>query len=151
MRTIFVLIFALFAMGSVSAQNGAARAKNYNLSGKNVAIMGYDPVAYFTTHKAIKGSASIAYTHEGVTYNFANAQDLALFKANPAQYEPQYGGWCAYAMGEYGTKVEIDPTTFKIINGKLYLFYNKYLNNTLTSWNKAEAKLKQQADRNWAK
>ena len=54
-------------------------------------------------------------------------------------------------MGAKGTKVEVDPETFKIINGKLYLFYNKYLNNTLTTWNKNEADLKSKADANWQK
>ena len=73
------------------------------------------------------------------------------FKKNPAQYEPQYGGWCAYAMGDSGEKVSIDPETFKVLDGKLYLFYNKFFNNTLKSWNKDEAKLKKSADANWSK
>ena len=58
-------------------------------------------------------------------------------------------GWCAYAMGAKGEKVSIDPETFKIINGKLYLFYNSYFNNTLKSWNKNEPTLKAKADVNW--
>ena len=72
-----------------------------------------------------------------------------MFLKNPSKYEPQYGGWCAYAMGSAGEKVEINPETFKIIDGKLYLFYNAYFNNTLKSWNKEETKLKSQADTNW--
>ncbi len=64
-------------------------------------------------------------------------------------YEPQYGGWCAYAMGNSGEKVEVDPETYKIVDGKLYLFYNKYFTNTLKSWNKDEAKLKSKADESW--
>ena len=73
------------------------------------------------------------------------------FKKNPAAYEPQYGGWCAYAMGKDGDKVSIDPETFKIVNGKLYLFYNRAFNNTLKSWNKDEPTLKTKADANWQK
>ena len=72
-----------------------------------------------------------------------------MFKKDPTQYEPQYGGWCAYAMGSKGEKVPIDPETFKITNGKLYLFYNKFFNNTLTSWNKDEPGLMNKANGNW--
>jgi hypothetical protein len=87
--------------------------------------------------------------YDGVNYRFASEQNRQLFKASPSKYEPQYGGWCAYAMGANGEKVEVDPETFKIIDGKLYLFYNKLFNNTLTTWNKNEATLKQKADKNW--
>ena len=84
-------------------------------------------------------------------YRFSSVANKEEFKKNPSKYEPQYGGWCAFAMGDYGEKVEIDPETFKIVNGKLYLFYNKGFNNTLKSWNKNEAVLKSNADINWAK
>lgn len=69
--------------------------------------------------------------------------------ASPEKYEPEYGGWCAYAMGESGEKVKIDPETFKIVNGKLYLFYNFFFNNTLKDWNIDEKHLKLKADKNW--
>jgi len=85
------------------------------------------------------------------SYRFASAANRDLFKASPARYQPQYGGWCAYAMGAKGEKVEVDPETFKIVDGKLYLFYNKFFNNTLKSWNKDEAGLKTKADVNWVK
>ncbi len=74
-----------------------------------------------------------------------------MFAANPTRFEPQYGGWCAYAMGASGDKVDVDPETFKIVNDKLYLFYNKFFNNTLKSWNKDESNLKSKADVNWTK
>ncbi len=74
-----------------------------------------------------------------------------MFLKNYKTYEPEFGGWCAYAMGNTGEKVEIDPETFKIINGKLYLFYNAYFNNTLKLWNKNEATLLKQANTNWTK
>jgi hypothetical protein len=82
---------------------------------------------------------------------FASQQNLAKFKASPEKFEPAYGGWCAYAMGETGEKVKVDPETFKIIDGKLYLFYNFWGNNTLVDWNKNEAPLKMKADQNWKK
>ena len=125
------------------------RQKNFNLS-KGVAIEGYDPVSYFKG-KPEKGSSSYVYVFEGVTYRFANAANLATFKQNSAAYEPQYGGWCAYAMGNSGEKVEVDPETYKIIGGRLYLFYNHLFNNTLKTWNKSEGQLKPKADANWQK
>lgn len=137
---------------TVTAVNAQAnkRQKEFNLAKSSLGISGYDPVAYFTQGKAVEGNKSFATTYEGVTYHFASAQNLSLFKARPAAYEPQYGGWCAYAMGAKGEKVEVDPETFKITNGKLYLFYNKYFNNTLKSWNKDEAALMMKADANWS-
>ena len=89
--------------------------------------------------------------YKGVTYLFASQQNLAKFKASPEKYEPAYGGWCAYAMGETGEKVKIDTETFKIVDGKLYLFYNFWGNNTLTDWNKSEGPLKAKADQHWKK
>ncbi|MDG2432017.1 YHS domain-containing (seleno)protein, partial [Flavobacterium sp.] len=82
---------------------------------------------------------------------FSSESNKQAFIKNPLAYEPQYGGWCAYAMGETGDKVAINPTTFKIVNGKLYLFYNSFLNNTLKTWNKNQADLNKKADTNWIK
>jgi YHS domain-containing protein len=126
----------------------ATRTKQFNLK-NGVAIQGYDPVAYFTQSKAIEGNKQFTATLEGVIYRFANATNKDLFLKEPKKYEPQYGGWCAYAMGEANEKVEIDPETFKILNGKLYLFYHSWTNNTLLKWNKDETTLKQKADKNW--
>jgi hypothetical protein len=86
-----------------------------------------------------------------VRYHFSTEANKEAFKKNPSKYEPQYGGWCAYAMGATGERVEIDPETFKILNGKLYLFYNKLFNNTLKTWNKDEQSLRTKADANWIK
>lgn len=127
----------------------AIRQKNFNLN-QGLAIEGYDPVSYFN-NKPEKGSNSYKYVYEGVIYHFVNAYNLVAFKQNPSSYEPQYGGWCAFAMGSKGEKVEIDPETYKIINGKLYLFYNHLFNNTLKTWNKSEGPLKIKADANWQK
>jgi YHS domain-containing protein len=124
------------------------RAKSFNLD-KNVAIQGYDPVAYFTTGIATKGNKDLVAVAEGVTYLFASASNKELFLKDFKKYEPQYGGWCAYAMGYSGDKVEIDPATFKILNDKLYLFYHSWTNNTLNKWNKDESNLKNKADKNW--
>lgn len=141
-----VLIFSGLA---VYAQTADQRIRHFNLK-SNLAIQGYDPVSYFT-QKPVEGKPELSYQHQGVTYRFSTAENLNRFKSNPEKYEPAYGGWCAYAMGESGEKVKIDPETFKIIDGKVYLFYNFWTNNTLTTWNKSEKQLKEAADRNWAK
>jgi YHS domain-containing protein len=148
-KSILILFVALFS-ATTFAQSAAKRTSEFNLE-KKVAIQGYDPVAYFTQKKAVKGKPTIASTYEGVIYNFSSQSNKDLFVKNPSNYEPQYGGWCAYAMGANGEKVEIDPETFKIIDNKLYLFYNAYFNNTLKSWNKEEVSLKKKADANWKK
>jgi YHS domain-containing protein len=152
MKQIFSTTFLLFIMVSstVAQDNTPLRKKNYNTD-NGVAIQGHDPIAYFTQNKSIKGSKDFATVYQGLTYYFASVENREVFKKNPANYEPQYGGWCAYAMGKEGTKVEVDPDTFKIIDGKLYLYYNKYFNNTLKSWNKDETNLKARADINWQK
>lgn len=148
-KILFTLIIALATM-SISAQTASKRTAEFNLE-KKVAIQGYDPVAYFKQGKALKGKKELIATYEGVIYQFSSVANKDLFVKNAASYEPQYGGWCAYAMGSSGEKVEINPETFKIIDGKLFLFYNAYFNNTLKSWNKDEASLKAKADANWKK
>ena len=148
-KLIFVIAIALFG-ASTFAQSAATRIKEFNLENK-VAIQGYDPVAYFKQNKAVKGKKEITATYEGVTYYFAMQVDKDFFLKSPTSYEPQYGGWCSYAMGAKGEKVEVDPENYKIVNGSLNLFYKNFFSNTLDDWNKDETKLKKQADINWVK
>ena len=151
MKSILFLV-TIFTLGiSAYAQDATVlRKKHFNLDG-DIGIKGYDPVAYFTEHKAIKGNKGLSVFYKGVIYNFSSVANKELFKAGPSKYEPEYGGWCAYAMGKNGEKISVDPETFKITDGKLYLFYNKYFTNTLKDWNKNEATLKKNADVNWPK
>lgn len=88
-----------------------------------VAINGYDTVAYFTQNKPVKGSDSFTTSYEGATWKFASKEHLALFKADPTKYAPQYGGYCAYGVAQ-GYLVSIEPEQFSIIDGKLYLNYD---------------------------
>lgn len=150
-KILLLTIFALSAAASFSQDITATRKKHFNLSKNGLAIEGYDPVAYFKSNKAIEGKKELAVKHQGVVYYFSSAENKDAFIKNPSAYEPQYGGWCAYAMGKNGEKVNVDPETFKIINNKLYLFYNRFFNNTLTSWNKDETNLRTKADTNWQK
>lgn len=149
MKTINIFLF-FFSLTLASNAQAPLRTKHFNLSNR-IAIQGYDPVAYFTQNKAVKGNKQFAASVEGVIYYFASAVNKETFNKDVKKYEPQYGGWCAYAMGATNDKVEIDPETFKIKDGKLYLFYHTWTNNTLPKWNDDEANLKAKADKNWIK
>jgi YHS domain-containing protein len=140
--------FILFFIASFNcfSQNFAKNALLKN----GIAVSGYDVTSYFSG-EPIKGKMSFKTSFEGAVFLFSTKTNLDLFNAEPKKYLPQYGGWCAYAMGHEGEKVEVNPETFKIIGGKLYLFYNKFFNNTLSDWNKDETKLKKAADMNWQK
>jgi len=99
--------------GEVAVQSG--------FSG-DVAIRGYDPVAYFIDRKAVQGSEDYSYKWLGATWRFASDEHRHLFAANPISYAPQYGGLCAESISAYGrVVVNIDPESWQIIDGKLYL------------------------------
>ncbi len=122
---------------------------HWNTAKGNLALDGYDPVSYFEEQGPDPGKAEYLIEYQGLKFQFKNQENLQVFEKNPAKYLPEYGGWCAYAMGESGDKVRIDPETFKIVEGKLYLFYNFRGYNTLTDWNKNEDDLRQKANQYW--
>ena len=142
-----ILLFVFFVSTPASAQTEMVRQKEFNTE-SGLALAGYDPVTYFDGQPR-KGHKGISHVQDGIRYHFINTRNRDRFLKSAGAFEPAYGGWCAYAMGESGEKVKVDPQTFKIIDGKLYLFYNFWGNNTLTSWNKNEKKLKTTADKNW--
>lgn len=142
MNKLFYVLF--FVSSFISAQN------NYNLK-KGAVANGYDVVAYFN-NKSLKGSKKITTKYDNVTFRFSSEKNLEAFKKEPQKYIPQYGGYCAYAIAKNGEKVSIDPKTFEIRNGKLYLFYNSWGTNTLKLWLKEKPEeLQKKADRNWQK
>lgn len=110
-----------------------------------LALKGYDPVAYFTEGKPIQGKPEIQHTHSNVKYNFASTANLELFKKDPNKYLPQYGGYCAWAVGHNYT-ASTDPEAWKIVNGKLYLNYSK---DVQRKWMAEEANLIKSGDANW--
>jgi YHS domain-containing protein len=85
-----------------------------------LAVHGYDTVSFFTDSKPVQGVANFAVVHNGATYRFASQAHLDAFKANPAKYEPAYGGFCVYGVS-VGAKFDGDPRFWKIVDGKLYL------------------------------
>lgn len=145
----YILLLA-FCSVLPNADIKAKRQKHFNTENQ-IGIQGYDPVAYFKSGKAIKGEKKYSVNADGIIYYCSSEENKNLLIKNYTAYEPQYGGWCAYAMGSAGKKVEVNPETFKITDNKLYLFYNAYFNNTLNSWNKDEKNLKMKADNNWKK
>jgi YHS domain-containing protein len=147
---ILALAFQNFVFAQPPTTEVNLRVKHFNIDKSAIAIQGYDPVNYYLG-SAKMGSSKYSYKYNGVTYQFVSEKNRDLFKASPAKFEPMYGGWCAYAMGASAEKVEVDPKTFKVIDGKLYLFYNAYFTNTLTKWNKDEKNLNKKADENWLK
>ena len=150
MKIIFAIASCVFSVLSFGQDPAGLRQSQFNLD-RGIALNGYDAVAYFKLQKAVKGKKEYAVYVQGITYYFSSQENKDQFKKDPSAYEPQYGGWCAYAMGKDGSKVDVDPETFKIIDNKLYLYYNKFFNNTLKSWNKDEKNLKANADLNWKK
>lgn len=147
LQTIFSAAFALTIGFSSLAQS------NVFVNENNVAINGYDVVAYFSAHDAVRGTIDHKVSHAGADYYFSSAENASTFKTGPKNYLPAYGGYCAFAVGAKSTKFPTDPETFKIRDGKLYLFYNDYYEgkpfNTIIPWNANEAELVAQANKNW--
>jgi len=144
------LLFVLALMFVAVSQTSAQSATMFSVDDHNVAVGGYDVVTYFTMNKATKGEVKYQAIHEGATFYFSSKENLKSFQQNPSKYAPQYGGYCAYAVAN-GGKYPINPETFKIVEGRLFLFYNQDGTNTLTLWNKDEAKLLKAADASWKK
>ncbi len=114
---------------------------------KGVAVGGYDPVAYFTKGKAVPGSPAIVLEHQGATWRFESAESRDAFRAAPGKYAPQYGGHCAWAVAE-GYTAKGDPNAWSIVDGKLYLNYDKSVQRT---WERASRPNITKGDANWPK
>ncbi len=125
-----------------------SQKSDYNIQ-KGAVASGYDVVAYFSNN-ATKGKKNYSTTYDNATFRFSSKENLDTFLKSPKKYVPQYGGYCAYAIGLKGEKVAIDPKTFEIRDGNLYLFYNSWGTNTLELWlNENPDALKLKADENW--
>jgi len=119
MKTILrsCLLFLAFAVLSARAE------KPVNATFFGVAIKGYDPVAYFTDAKPVKGESDYSFEWNGARWQFASAAHRDAFKAAPEKFAPQHGGYCAWAVSQ-GHTASIDPAAWKIVNAKLYLNYS---------------------------
>jgi YHS domain-containing protein len=136
----------LFAAWACIFLTGSIWAKDLlNTTWTGAAVKGYDPVAYFTDNKAVEGVSDFKSELNGATYFFVSKEHKDLFDANPSKYLPQFGGYCAYGVSINKT-VNIDPTAFQIIDGKLYLQYSKAI---LDKFNQDAAGNLQKAQSNW--
>ncbi len=144
MKATLVLFLTLLTSLAI-AQKSHLNAK------KNLFLEGYDIVSYFEDGP-VKGSEDFEYGYQGATFRFKSKKNLESFMTDPQKYLPAYGGYCAYAIAVSGKKVKVDPETFEIRQGRLFLFYNFGKNNTLESWSKENPEvLIPKADKNWSK
>lgn len=134
------MLFTLASCAFTSADNQYF----VNTDRKGVIIDGYDPVAFFTENKPVQGNPSIKYTYHEATYYFSTEANKKAFIAAPTKYEPQYGGYCGYAVSQ-GHTAPIDVNFFSIINGRLIFQHNQ---RALDGWNKDPQSLTK-ADKYW--
>ena len=137
-RLLVVVGFAAFA-GTALAEKPPVFAVD------GVALRGYDPVAYFTEGKPVKGDPAISLQWKGAAWHFASAANRDAFKAAPEKYAPQYGGYCAFGTAQ-GYAVQTEPDAWKIVEGKLYLNYNQ---SVRTRWEQDIPGFIGAADKNW--
>ncbi|HET7817070.1 MAG TPA: YHS domain-containing (seleno)protein [Sphingomicrobium sp.] len=124
MRQVLALIAAVFALlAPLPAAAAPAEAPAVNVDKSGVAMRGYDPVAYFTQGRPVKGSAEHQHRWKGATWRFASAAARDAFAAAPERYAPQFGGYCAWAVSQHYLAPG-DPNYWKIVEGKLYLNAN---------------------------
>ncbi|MEP7317530.1 MAG: YHS domain-containing (seleno)protein [Panacibacter sp.] len=138
-KILFFLSTILIISLNATAQKSAVFVDN------NVAIRGYDVVAYFKDNKPVKGKKELSYNWNNAAWYFSNKENLADFKAAPEKFAPQYGGYCAYGTSE-GHKAPTQPDAFSIVNGRLYFNYNK---DVQIMWLRDTTKLIEKADKNW--
>lgn len=141
MKKLFLLCFALAVTPPVSAQTRML----LNLDKSGLAIQGYDSVAFFTEHKPVKGKAEFPVRHHGAIYLFATREHRDLFRNDPAQYEPAFGGYCAFGVSR-NKLVEIDVDAFQIVDGRLLLQYSKGVRD---DFNKDAKGNLEKANANW--
>ena len=113
-RSNLLTLGTVLALATVPATRLFAQAKTPTIDG-------FDPVAYFTEKRPVQGQSSISYDWDDKRYLFANTRNRDLFTANPDRYEPQFNGLCAGNVSK-GNKVKADPTIWRVVDGKLYLF-----------------------------
>lgn len=149
-----IRLFALLLVAAGAMFTAAAAPTTSVVSGQKtlinktpdgLALQGYDPVAYFTDHKPVKGDAAFTATHEGATYRFASAEHRDLFVSNPQKYAPAFGGYCGYAVS-VGKIRPINPELWSIVDGTLILQHSA---GAVGLWQKDVSGNKTKADALW--
>jgi YHS domain-containing protein len=124
MRSLHRRVVRLFTIAAIAATlQVTVVGQKVNQGWTGLAVKGYDVVAYFTEGAPVKGNEAYTAVQDGVSYRFATAANRDAFVKDPVRYLPQYGGFCAYAVSRNYT-ADIDPTAWRVVDGKLYLNYN---------------------------
>jgi len=144
MKTMLRVGSVLILVALLAPAAWAKSPVNTTLFGKK-AVKGYDVVAYFTDGKAVEGSDAFEVEWNGAKWRFASAEHRDLFQADPSKYAPQYGGYCAYGVAR-GSLVDIDPQSFAIVDGRLYLNYSPEIQE---KWKEDVPGYITKADENW--
>lgn len=140
------MLSRLFAAVALLCLSHVALAQDVNTGWfSDVAIKGYDPVAYFTDNRAVKGSKQHSFRWREARWLFANAENRQRFADNPERYAPQYGGFCAWAVA-HGDRADIDPEQFTVHEGRLFLNYNARIQQ---QWSADKVRLIDAADAQW--
>ncbi len=148
-----LVLAAIVSVNTVRAAESLSRAylHSYNLPSTGIAIEGYCPVAYQQENKPVRGSAEHASLYNGVTYHLSSANAKAAFDKDPEKYIPAFGGWCAYGMAVQD-KFPVDPTNFKIVDGRLMLFLRNVNVDALEKWNQGDEQVQvKKAEKHWEK
>lgn len=145
MRTLILILL------SVTILSCSANKEAINANKNGYIADGYDVTEYFNGN-AVMGKSAFTTGYNGAWYKFVSEENKQKFEANPEMYEPQYGGYCAYAVGEDAKKIDINPESYIVENNKLYLFYDNVLADTKKKWKESNTEeLKRKADANWPK
>ena len=145
-HAVFATLMLVVSLG-LFVPPAAAKDAVSTASFSSLAVSGYDAVAYFTESRPVEGISRHETRWNGATWRFASAANLARFKADPKSFAPQYGGYCAWAVAQ-GSTASSDPTTWRIVDGKLYLNYNRDIQR---NWAKDVPANIAKADGNWPK
>jgi YHS domain-containing protein len=144
MKKLILLLFVTVSLISVACQNNQS-FKTVNTTMENVAIKGFDAVAYFG-EGAIAGNPQYAFAWNGAKWLFSKPENMEKFKENPEKYAPQFGGYCSWAVS-HGYTADGDPNAWKIVDGKLYLNYNQQVKQ---KWEAEQDKLIKDGEKNWS-
>lgn len=133
-RTLLLAAAAFAAPLAIAAPAHADGGVYVGVEGQNVAVSGYDTVSYFQGDGVpVKGDKRFSVQYNGAQWHFASQANADAFKADPDAYAPQYGGHCAWALGANGRLAPGDPKLYKIVDGKLYLNFNRQVQKTWLS------------------
>lgn len=146
-----ISIWAVLAGVAMATTVQGTSGTSHDLLGEGVGLVAYDPVSYFPDggSKPVKGRIMISSQYDGVTYRFASEEHKALFEKDPARFIPAFGGWCTWAVAELGKRVDVDPESYVVRNGRLYVFYRDPALDTRAKFLQEPDAMLARAEANW--